>query len=69
MFSLRTFHLVFILIAIVMTDMFGAWAVWDHSRTHNLATLLCGVLSFLAGFALIGYAIWVVRKFDRTKIE
>ena len=69
MFSLRTFHLVFILIAIVMADMFGAWAVWDHSRTHDPVTLLWGVLSFMAGFALIGYAIWVVRKFDRAKIE
>ena len=53
----------------VLADMFGAWAVWDHSRTHEPMTLLWGVLSFLAGFALIGYAIWVVRKFDRAKIE
>ena len=69
MFSLRKFHLLFILIAIVFTDMFGAWAVWDHSHTHDHATLVWGVLSFVAGFVLIGYGIWVVRKFDDAHLE
>ena len=69
MFSLRTFHLLFILIAIVLTDMFGAWAVWDHSHTHDRMTLVWGVLSFLIGFALIGYGIWVVRKFDSAQVK
>lgn len=65
MLSLRGFHQVFILIAIVATDMIGAWAIWKHALTGNPAMLVAGVLSFLAGFALIGYVIWVVRKLDR----
>ncbi|MAE67310.1 MAG: hypothetical protein CMJ18_23865 [Phycisphaeraceae bacterium] len=59
--SLRTFHLVFILAAIMLADMFGAWGVY-HGRP------VLGVGSFLGGFALIAYAIWFMRKLARTKI-
>ena len=69
MLSLRTIHLGFILVAIVAADMFGAWGVWEHSQTGDNAALVCGILSFLVGFGLIGYGIWVVRKLDRTRIE
>jgi hypothetical protein len=67
--SLRNFHFVFILIVIVVADMFGAWAVWKYSQTQEMPTLVLGILSFIAGFALIGYAIWLVRKLEREKIE
>ena len=67
--SLRTFHLLFILVAIVLADVFGAWAIAEHTHTHDRATLICGIGSFVASFALIGYALWVVRKLDRGKIE
>ena len=67
--SLRTFHLVFILLAIVMADVFGAWAVWEHSHSGEGLTLALGIFSFLAGFGLIGYGIWFVRKLNRAKIE
>ena len=67
--SLRTFHFVFILIAIGAADMFGAWAVWSYSQTHDGPTLIAEVLSFLVGFGMIGYAIRVVRKLEKAKIE
>ena len=67
--SLRTFHLLFILISLVLTDMFGAWAVHEHSRTHETVTLLWGLLSFAVGFGLIGYTLLAVRKFDRSKLD
>jgi hypothetical protein len=69
MWSLRTFHLGFILVAFVLTDLFGAWAVHEHSRTHETATLIWGLLSFAAGFGLVGYALLVVRKFERSKLD
>ena len=69
MWSLRTFHLVFILIALVLTDMFGAWAIHEHSRTHETGTLVWGILSFAIGFGLIAYALLAVRKFDRSKLD
>ncbi len=68
-FSLRNFHFLFILIAIIAADMFGAWAVWSHSQTRELPTLVIGILSFLFGFALVVYLIWLVRKLNRAKIK
>ena len=67
--SLRLFHLVFVLIAIVATDMFGGWAVWEHAQTHETSTLIIGLASFAVGFVLIGYGLWVVKKFNQTQIQ
>jgi hypothetical protein len=67
--SLRLFHLLFILIAIVATDMFGGWAVWEHTHTHETATLVIGLASFAVGFLLIGYGLWVVKKFNQAQIQ
>ena len=69
MTSLRSFHIIFMLIAIIITDMFGAWAVHEHAQTKDTITLVLGVLSFLLGFGVIGYAIWFVKKLDRAHIE
>ena len=49
--------------------MFGGWAVYQHNRTGDLLTLSVGVLSFLIGFAVIFYAIWLVRKLDKAHVE
>ncbi len=67
--SLRMFHLVFVLIAIVVTDMFGGWAVWEHAHTHETATLVVGMISFAIGFRLIGYGLWVVKKLNQARIQ
>lgn len=67
--SLRMFHLVFVLVAIIATDMFGGWAVWEHAHTHETATLIIGLVSFAIGFALIGYALWVAKKLNQIQIR
>ena len=67
--SLRLFHLVFVLVAIVATDMFGGWAVWEHAQTHETATLIIGLTSFAVGFVLIGYGLWVAKKFNQAQIQ
>ena len=69
MFSLKGFHFLFILIAFVTADMFGAWALWSHHQTPDPLKLVVGVFSFLFGFALVVYAIWLVRKLDRANIK
>lgn len=66
---LRLFHLVFVLPAIIVSVLFGAWAVWEHAHTHDPTTLGVGVFSFIFGFALIGYSRWGVRKFDAAAIK
>jgi len=67
--SLRTFHLLFIMIVFVATDMFGAWAVWRYSQNGEGFVLLAGLLSFAVGFGLVGYTLWMLHKLDRAKID
>jgi hypothetical protein len=67
--GLRLLHLVFILTLLPLTDMFGAWAVHEHSHMGDGATLVWGMLSFTAGFALIGYTLLAVRKFQHMKAD
>jgi Zn-dependent protease with chaperone function len=65
--SLKTFHLVFIIAAIIMADMFGAWAIWHRASLDGL-TVALGVATLIAGLALTGYAFYFVRKMEREKL-
>ncbi len=67
--SLRTFHLVFILIAIAGADLFGGWALHQYFTAGGTPLLALGAISLAGGFGLIVYAIWFVRKLDRVHIE
>ena len=62
--SLKTFHLVFIIIAIIAADMFGAWAIW-HRATLDGLTLALGIATLVGGLVLTAYALFFVRKMDR----
>jgi Zn-dependent protease with chaperone function len=65
--SLKTFHLVFIIFAIIVADMFGAWAIW-HRATLDGMTVALGIATLLGGLALTGYAFYFVRKMEREKL-
>lgn len=65
--GLKTFHLVFIIIAIIAADMFGAWAIW-HRATLDGLTVGLGVFTLLGGLALTVYAFYFVRKAEREKL-
>jgi hypothetical protein len=67
--SLRTFHILFIMIVFVAMDLFGAWAVWRYDQTGGGGVLFAGILAFAIGFGLVGYILWMLHKFDRAKIE
>ena len=67
--SLRFFHLFFILLAIIGADFFGAWSVWNYTRTENVVTLSLGIFSIVGGLGLIWYAIKLVKRFDRLQIH
>ncbi len=68
MMSLRSFHLTFILLAIVGADLFGAWAVWYYVQQKDAMILTLGIVSLLGGLGLIVYAIKLVRQLDRAHI-
>ena len=65
--SLKTFHLVFIIIAIIAADMFGAWAIW-HRASLDALTVGLGIFTLLGGLALTVYAFYFVRKAEREKL-
>lgn len=68
MLSLRSFHLVFLLLVIVSADLFGVWCLLDYQDGGGVWMLLLGLVSLVGGLGLIGYALWFVRKLDRAKI-
>lgn len=66
--SLRFFHLVFIVAAIIAFDMFGAWAIWSHPLTGSGLNLALGVMALIAGLALTVYALWFARKTETEQL-
>lgn len=68
--SLRWFHMVFLLIAMVAADMFGGWAMWYHGRSGgDVLVLVLGIVSLIGGLALAGYVAWLVQKLDVAKVQ
>ena len=67
--SLRSFHLVFLLMAIVGADLFGAWAVWQYVEHKDGMILTLGIIAVLGGLGLIWYAFKLVRQLDRANVR
>ncbi len=67
--SLRTFHLIFILLVIVTAELFGARELWYYQQTRDLATLWMGILALAGGLLLSVYALMFVRKMDAAGVR
>ena len=61
--SLKTFHVLFILLSIGVCFCFGIWTVRDYAHFHNAARLGLGIASFGVG-ALLIYYLWHVFSRD-----
>jgi len=66
--SLRTFHLIFILLVIMGAEMFVGWAAHDFRQTRDPLILALGILSGFGGLGLAGYVLYLVGKLDREHI-
>ena len=66
--SLRTFHLVFILVVIVTAELFGARELFHYRETGDAATLWMGILSLVGGLGMSVYALLFVRRMDSSNI-
>ena len=60
--SLRTFHLVFIGVTVVLAAFVAAWAVQQYQAVHALGYAMTAALSLAAGGALIAYGAAFQRK-------
>lgn len=60
--SLKTFHIFFIGVSILLSFGFGLWLLRMYTGDGNVYTLAMGISSFIAGAGLILYAIRFLRK-------
>ena len=63
--SLRSFHLLFIALSVVLAAFCAAWATGMYRAAHDLTYLAAGVTSAMAGAALIAYGAAFQRKTRR----
>jgi len=67
--SLRVFHMVFVLVAIMGADLFGGWAIHDYRHTGDTQILALGIAAMAGGLGLAIYALMLVRKMDREHLD
>ena len=60
--SLKTVHIFFISVSILLTLGFGLWAVRDYLVSGNGVNLAMGLAAFLGCGVLVWYGIWFLRK-------
>ncbi|GMU33970.1 MAG: hypothetical protein AMXMBFR20_18420 [Planctomycetia bacterium] len=69
MLSLRSFHIFFIVVVVVAADLFAAWAIRDYTTSHDMLTLLLGIVAIIGSLGLVAYGIWFVNKMNRENIQ
>lgn len=60
--SLRSFHLFFVAVSVLLAAWVGVWGVQSYLATHSVGDLLLGVVFFLLGFVMLLYGRRVRRK-------
>ena len=60
--SLRTFHMVFIGVSVVLAAFVAAWAVQQYQAVHAASYAITAAVSLAAGGGLIAYATTFQRK-------
>lgn len=66
--SLKIFHIVFITLSSLLSFGFGVWAIRAHYRGGgDIGYLVSGIVSFLAGGALIYYGDKFFKKMRKIK--
>jgi hypothetical protein len=60
--SLRTFHLVFIGISVILAAFVAAWAVHEYQSVHAIGYAVTAALSLAAGGGLIAYGMAFQQK-------
>jgi len=63
--SLRTFHLLFIALSVVLTAFMAAWAGAQYAARHEAVYVATAIGSLAAGAALVVYAMAFVKKTKR----
>lgn len=60
--SLKTFHIIFVSVSLLLTLGFGLWAVRDYQAAGDRTSLYMGIGSFLVMVVLAVYGVWFLKK-------
>jgi hypothetical protein len=60
--SLKTFHLVFIALSVILTAFFAAWAAGEYRVEHQSGYVVAAAVSLAAGAGLAVYGAAFQRK-------
>ena len=60
--SLKAFHLVFIILSILLTLMFGIWGVVNHGSSGKTAELVMGIISMVGTIGLTVYLRYFLKR-------
>ncbi|MDH3284264.1 MAG: hypothetical protein OEQ13_05950 [Acidobacteriota bacterium] len=63
--SLKSFHIVFISLATVVSFMFGIWCIRSDAADAGRALTAAGWFSLILGVVLIGYGWWFLQKIKK----
>ncbi len=66
--SLKGFHILFIVLAVLCTGGFWAWTRWNPEDARELNVVILGQCSGVFGILLLVYGVWFVVKKSRTII-
>ena len=65
--SLRTFHLLFIALSVVLTAYVAAWAAGQYRVDHQSGYVVAAAVSLAAGAGLAAYGAAFQRKMRRVR--
>jgi hypothetical protein len=60
--SLKTVHILLILVSITLAFWFGAFELRRFDELRNLSDLILGIGSSVSGFALLAYGYYFLKK-------
>ena len=69
MLGLKSFHVFFICVSIVLCLLVGAWGLQQWIQTENNTGLAMAIVFFLSGAALVVYAVRYFGKLNRLDQE
>ncbi len=67
--SLRRLHEIFMLVAIVMAEMFGGWALHDFQVHRDPLILTLGLGTLVGGLVVALYVFYFEREMDREGLR
>jgi hypothetical protein len=65
--SLRTFHLLFIALSVILTAFVAAWAAGQYRVDHQFGYVVAAAASLAAGAGLAAYGAAFQRKMRRVR--